>query len=185
MAKLKSAKKGAVVAKKAVAKAVVKGKAAKKGAASRKKPAPAALSVEEKQRLLKPITGFGDLIERLSTTWKEHGGRVKVPGMTPAKLGSLLRKAERASKREEAVRTTLEAKLQPLADARLKAEHEAWKSALDLYAMVKTAARTDPAIAMPFEFFAEALAKRRAGAGAGAAANGAGAGTGAGAEKTE
>lgn len=29
--------------------------------------------------------------------------------------------------------------------------------------MVKTAARTDPAIASPFEFFAEALSRRRAG----------------------
>ena len=82
---------------------------------------------------------------------------------TPSKLASMLRAAERANKKEEALRAAYEAKLQPLADARLRTEHDVWKNALDLHAMVKTAARTNPAIAKPFDFFAAALAKRRSG----------------------
>lgn len=46
----------------------------------------------------------------------------------------------------------------------MRAEHDAWKSALDLHAMVKTAARTDPALAAPFEFFGEVFAKRKSAA---------------------
>ena len=114
--------------------------------------------------MLKPLTEFGDLVERLVEVWGTHGKRVRVPGLSPAKLASKLRAAERANKKEDALRTAFEAKLQPLADARLRAEHDVWKNALDLHAMVKTAARTDPAIAKPFEFFADALTKRRTGA---------------------
>lgn len=130
---------------------------------STKKNVPAAMSTEEKQRLLKPLTEFRDLVERLTTVWTDHGKQVRVPGLTPAKLAAMLRSAERANKKEDALRAAFEAKLQPLADARLLAEHQVWKNALDLYAMVKTAARTDPSIAKPFEFFADALAKRRTG----------------------
>lgn len=156
MAQAKVVKKSAVKAKPAANVAAKKAKA-------KPKVVPAALSVEEKQRLLKPLTGFGDLVERLVDVWGEHGKNVRVPGLSPAKLAAKLRAAERANKKEDALRTAFEAKLQPLADARLLAEHEVWKDALDLHAMVKTAARTDPAIAKPFEFFADALTKRRSG----------------------
>jgi hypothetical protein len=137
-------------------------KAAKKSA--RAKIAAPALSVSEKQRLLKPLNGYGDLIGRLVSVWKEHGRVIKVPGLTPAALAARLKRAQRASEREDALRARLTARLQPLADARMRAEHEAWKSALDLHAMVKTAARTDPALGTPFEFFGEAFARRRSSA---------------------
>jgi len=163
MAKAKTAKKGAPAPKKPKKNAGKPKPSAKSSASRKKKAAPIALSVEEKRRFLKPLTGFGELIARLVDTWKAHGSKVKVPGLSPARLGSLLRKAERASQREEATRTALEAKLSPLADARLRAEHEAWKSALNLHAMVKSAARTDPGIALPFAFFADALVRKRAG----------------------
>lgn len=138
-------------------------KGAKKSAAPKKKVTRAALSAEQKQRLLKPLTAFPELVERLASTWQEHGRVIRVPGLTAARLSSLLRRAGAASKKEEATRARLEAKLRPLADARLVAEHEVWKAALDVYAMAKAAARTDPGILTPFDFFAEALQKRRSG----------------------
>lgn len=156
MAKAKIEKKSATKAKPVAKKASGKSKSAAK-------PVPVAMTVEEKQRLLKPLTEFGDLVDRLVAVWGEHGKQVRVPGLTPGKLASKLRAAQRANKKEDALRAALEAKLQPLADARLRAEHDVWKNALDLYAMVKTASRTDPAIGKPFEFFAEALAKKRTG----------------------
>jgi len=139
-------------------------KASKRGA--RAKSAAPALSVSEKQRLLKPLNGYSELIGRLVAVWKEHGRLIKVPGLSPALLAARLKRAQRASEREDALRARLQARLQPLADARILAEHEAWKSALDLHAMVKTAARTDPALASPFEFFGDAFARRRSGAAA-------------------
>lgn len=177
----KSAKPPAANPKAAAAKPAKKPQpAAKKPQPAAKKKAPtrakgkavrASLSVEAKQRLLKPITGFADLLERLVATWKEHGRVVKVPGLTAAKLASLLRRAEAANKKEEAVRARLEARLRPLSDARLLAEHDAWKAALDLYAMTKAAARTDPGILVPFEFFAEALQRKRSAPDAGDASS--------------
>jgi hypothetical protein len=160
-----AAKKPKASAKKPKALAKKTNAAPKRRAAARSRAsgARAALSAEQKQRLLKPLTSFADLVERLAGTWKEHGRAIRVPGLTAAKLASLLRRAEAASKKEEAVRARLEARLRPLADARLVAEHEAWKAALDVYAMAKAAARTDPGILVPFEFFADALQRRRSG----------------------
>lgn len=160
-AKKAGAPKATAVKKVAAPKAAAK-KVAGRGRAKGKAVRPA-LSADEKQRMLKPLTNFDELVERLAVTWKEHGRMVRVPGLTAAKLASLLRKAGAAAKKEDAVRARLEARLRPLADARLVAEHDAWKAALDVYAMVKAAARTDPGILAPFEFFAEALQRRRSG----------------------
>lgn len=128
---------------------------------AREKSAPPALSAVEKARMLKPLTGFRDLIGRLAGTWKTYGRAIKVPGISPASLEAKLGRAVRAAEREDALRTKFETKLQPLADDRIRAEHDAWKSALDVYAMIKTASRTDAAIGAPFEFFGEAFAKRK------------------------
>lgn len=127
------------------------------------KPAPRALTAVEKSRLVKPLSEWPSLVERLVKTWKSHGKLVRVPGITAAKLASLMRAAQRANEREDALRAKLEAQLAPLADARLRAEHEVWKAALDLHAMVKSAARTDPSIAAPFEFFAAAMSPKKRG----------------------
>jgi hypothetical protein len=122
-----------------------------------------ALTAAEKSRLLKPLTNYGELIEELVQAWQGQAREIRVPGLSPAKLRARLLAAQRASEREVALRRKLEAKLQPAADARLLAEHAAWKGALDVYAIVKAAARTNPAIAAPFESFAKALARRRHG----------------------
>lgn len=171
----KPAKKSAPkkpAAKKKVAAVKDTKKAAARRAAPKAKVEQPALSADQKKRLLKPLSNFDDLIERLASTWKEHGRAIRVPGLTAGKLASLLRTAKAANKKEDALRARLEARLRPLADARLRAEHEAWKAALDVYAMIKAAARTDPAILGPFEFFADALQRRRAGAEAPADADG-------------
>jgi hypothetical protein len=134
----------------------------RRGSAAKKAPV-AALTTVEKARLLKPLSNFEELVTNLVKNWRAHGREIRVPGLTPAALAAKLRRARRASDMEEALRTRLETRLQPLADKRLRTEHDVWKSALDLHAMIKAAARTNPAIATPFQEFAEALTRKRAG----------------------
>ena len=157
MAKHKSAKKSKAASK------------TKRTAKKTKKKTAPALTIAEKQRLLKPLRDYPELLKRLIDTWRSHARVVRMPGMTSAALAARLRKAIAASAREDAVRTKLEQRLQPLADARMRAESDAWKGALDLYAMLKTAARNDPGLMGPFAFFAEAVTHRAGGAAGGAA----------------
>ncbi len=138
-----------------------KSTAAKPAKRTKAKAPPRALTAAEKNRLVKPLTEWPNLVERLVKTWRSHGKLVRVPGITAAKLASLMRAAQRANEREDALRAKLEAQLAPLADARLRAEHEVWKAALDVYAMVKSASRTDPSIAAPFDFFSAAMSPKK------------------------
>lgn len=115
------------------------------------------LTAEEKSRLLKPVRNWDERVSLLVEIWKAQGVKVKVPGLTPASLGAKLRAAQRANEREARLRAKVELALQRLGDARLRAEHEVWKSALDLYAMVRAAARTDPSLALPFRALRRSL----------------------------
>jgi hypothetical protein len=144
-------------------------KPAKKGAASKKtsasraaKRAPKPLSAAERQRLLKPADGFTELAERFATAWTSNRG-LKVPGLSPAKILTMLGRAKKASAREDALRRKLEEKLRPLQDARLQAEHDAWKMVLDAYAVAKAQARLAPEIGRAFSFMGDALTRRARG----------------------
>lgn len=173
MAKANPAKKvktGGRKTAKAGGKKAAPTKANKKANKKAKKKAEQALSAAEKRRLLKPLRDYPELLKRLIDTWRSHARQVRMPGMTSAALAARLRKAIAASAREDALRTKLEQRLQPLADARLRAESDAWKGALDLYAMLKSAARNDPGLMGPFAFFAEAVTHRSSAAPAAAAA---------------
>lgn len=143
------------------------GKPVKKSAASGKKSSaraaasgPRPLSQEERQRLVKPIDGYAELAERFAAAWAENNG-LKVPGITPGKIASAVKRAKKAAAREESVRRKLEEKLRPLQDGRLQAEHDAWKLVLDAYAVAKAQSRVSPEIGRAFSFLGEALTRKR------------------------
>lgn len=129
------------------------------GRASAKKTPAKLLSVEEKQRLLKPQDGFAELAERFVAEWKGHP-TLKVAGLSPAKLERAIEAAKKALAKENALRSKLEEKLRPLSDSRLLAEHDAYKMVLDAYAVAKALARVDPAMGHAFSFVGDALGPR-------------------------
>lgn len=93
--------------------------------------------------------------------WGSHCTALKVSNVTPARLRTLAKRAQRALAREEDFRARMEQKLKPLADARRLAEHEAWKTVLDAYAVAKAQARLAPDLVPAFAFMSEALARPR------------------------
>ncbi len=130
-----------------------------------KKPAPKReaapeLSAKERQRLLKPRTDYGDIIEKVARAW-EADPSLKVPGLTRARLLTQWRAAKRAGEREDALRAKMEARLRPLADARRLADDTAYRSLLDVHASVKLFARTRPSMSEAYAFLAEHLTNTR------------------------
>jgi hypothetical protein len=155
----KSAKKPTAKAKKAVKPAKKPSPKAKKPAA--KRAAAPELSAKERQKLLKPRTDYGDVIEKVARAW-EADPSLKVPGLTRAKLLTQWRAAKRAGEREDALRAKMEAKLRPLADARRLADDAAYRSLLDVHATVKLFTRTRPSVGEAYAFLAEHLSSVRA-----------------------
>jgi len=127
--------------------------------AASKKIAAKPLTIEEKQRLIKPIEGFSELTERFAAAWNDRKA-LKVAGLSPAKLLRALESAKKAAARDNALRSKLEEKLRPLTDNRLRAEHEVWKMVLDAYAVAKALTRFDPDMSHAFAFLGDALTRR-------------------------
>lgn len=153
-----SKKKTAKPTQKASAKASPAAKASPPRKSAKKTPRKL-LSSEEKQRLLKPIDGFTEIAERFAATWVERP-TLKVSGMSAAKLARAVELARKSLARENAVRAKLEEKLRPLSDARLLAEHEAWKMVLDAYAVAKALARVNPEVGHAFAFVGQAMTSK-------------------------
>lgn len=166
MAKAKKATKSTKKPTKPTKKEVKKAK--KPIAKAKKRAAAPELNAKERQKLLKPRTDYGDVIERVVQTWEEDRS-LKVPGLTRGKLLSQWRKAERAAKKEDALRAKLESKLRPLADARRLADDTAYRSLLDVHAAVKLFTRTRPSLGEAYGFLAEHLTNARPEADAAAA----------------
>lgn len=149
------------MAKKKTTKKTAKKTATKKTTkkVARKKAAPTILDPDTRLRLLKPRESFDELIEQVLRVWSEQKG-FRVPNVTPARLRSALRKAEKTWAKEHAVRVKLEQKLRPLSDARMIAEDAAWRAVLDVHAAAKLYGRSRPEITEAFAFLANALASR-------------------------
>jgi len=106
---------------------------------------------------LKPREGYDDLVTDIARVWQSEPA-LKVPALTPGKLRSLLKKAERTALREADAREAAERKLAKLYDERLLAEHALWRGVLDVRAAVKFFSRSQPAIADRFTFLADVFA---------------------------
>ena len=159
MAKAKKLAKPAAKAAKPAAKAAKPTKKPTKKAAVKRDVAPE-LSAKERQKLLKPRTDYGDVIEKVARAW-EADPSLRVPGLTRAKLLTQWRAARRAGEREDALRAKMEAKLRPLADARRLADDTAYRSLLDVHATVTLFARTRPSMSEAYAFLAEHLTNTR------------------------
>lgn len=153
--------------KKAPATPAKKAQATKKGVVRKsvKRSPPVRLTTEERQALLKPISNYDDLVERFVRTWSAEGSALKAPGHTPAKLASLLTRAKRTAEKEERLRAALEPKLEAAMDARLTAQDELWRTLMDIWAMAKAQARTQPELGTAFAFMADVFS-RKSGSGA-------------------
>lgn len=155
---VKTKQKAPKQTQKASAKSSKASKSASSRSAAKKNPSKL-LSADEKLRLIKPIDGFTEVAERFAATWKDRP-TLKVAGMSPPKLLRAIESAKKAAARENALRAKLEEKLRPLTDARLLAEHAAWKMVLDAYAVAKALARINPEVGHAFTFVGEAMTNK-------------------------
>lgn len=120
---------------------------------------PAGLTVEDKQRLLKPGSDYDTVLAVTLPAWKANARYLRMPDLTAARLGSDARKAARAWDKERLLRAKMEAKLQPLMDARMRAEDIVMRGMLDLNAEVKSSARRRPELAAAFEALSDFCAR--------------------------
>lgn len=125
-------------------------KAAKRKSARAKKPAAARLSAAEKAQLLKPGEDLDEIIAETLQAWELVAKKVRVPGLSPAKLRSLLKKALRDVERENALYAKQAAKLAPLTDARMKSSDAAYRAGLKVKRIADAIGDTDPAVAEAF-----------------------------------
>ena len=136
-----------------------KKKASAPARSARRKPAaPPRLTPDQRRKLFKVPPEYAELISNVIETWTSSGKELRVTNRTPAKLKSLLRIARAAADREEKLRRQYEAKLGALLDARLLAQHEAWRALLDLYAAIR-AARSNEGLQEAFAFLGEHFAR--------------------------
>lgn len=120
---------------------------------------PAGLTTDDKQRLLKPGPDYDAVLAVTLPAWKSHSRYVRVADLSAARLGSTARKAGRAWEKERAFRAKMDAKLQPLMDARMRLEDEVMRGMLDLNAEVKSTARRRPEVADAFAALADFCAR--------------------------
>jgi len=121
-----------------------------KKTARAKKPAAARLSAAEKAQLLKPGEDLDEIIAETLHAWELVARKVRVPGLSPAKLRSLLKKALRDVERENALYAKQAAKLAPLTDARMKSSDAAYRAGLKVKRIADAIGDTDPAVADAF-----------------------------------
>ncbi len=138
---------------------------------------PAGLTREGKLGLLKPASDYDTVAADAIAAWKSNGRYIKVPDMTAASLGRDVRVATRAWDKERVLRAKMDAKLQPLADARMRAESQAMRGLLDLYAEVKSSARRRPELLDAFASLADFAGRGGGGGGGGGGDTGGGAPT--------
>ena len=119
------------------------------------------LTNEQRAGLVRPPADYDDAIDTMVGAWDAHRADVRVPGLSVAKLRSLGRAAQRAWTRENELRQKLEARLARLTDARMIAEDEAWRAALDVYDLAKSVGRRRPEIAEAFEFMSRYTKRAR------------------------
>ncbi len=113
------------------------------------------LSNEERQRKVRPGDDLNELVGEVLTAWDRVSKKVRVPDVSPAKLKSLLVKAQRAAAREAQVTARLEERLAPLADARLTANDAVYRAALAVKRIADAVAETHPEVSEAFAVVSE------------------------------
>lgn len=120
----------------------------------------AGLTDEQRKALIRPPTEYETLTERLADTWSTTARALKVTNRSPAELRRLLKRAQKAAEKEQALLRQFEAKLRPLADARLQAGHDVWRAVLDVYGAIRSLSADD--LRGQFDFLAETFSRKSA-----------------------
>ncbi|AKF11546.1 hypothetical protein [Sandaracinus amylolyticus] len=160
MATKKTSKKSATKKTRAKKSAGNKKTAKKSSSRARVVSAPR-LTDEQRASLLRPPADYDDALGTSASAWEANRAHLRVPGLSPAKLRALAGRAQRAWERENELRQKYEAKLGALVDARMLAEDEAWRAALDVYDLSKSVGRRLPEVAQAFEFMTGYTSKGR------------------------
>ena len=127
-----------------------KARGGKTKAPARRKAAPARLTTEEKASKLKPGEDLNELIADVLTAWALVPRKVRVADVSRARLASLGKKAEKASKREADLAAKQAAKLAPLTDARILANDAAYRAALTVKRIADAVGEADASVAEAF-----------------------------------
>lgn len=128
----------------------------------RTKPAGRLLSVKEIQSLLKPPENFEELADKAIEAWNRVRAIVRIPGLSPNALSSLIKRARQRQHVENALRERLELALKRAQHARLLADDAAWKGVLRVWRFVKPVASENEQVKSAFLFLADALSRPRA-----------------------
>lgn len=120
---------------------------AKPKKAKKSKKASASLDTSARQRLWKPRENFEEIAERAIKVWQADPSLVKIKGLTPGKLLSMLKRSKRSEDREK----DLTALKKEASDGRLLDAHHAWKGLLDFKAAVNANARLDASLKTSFQ----------------------------------
>ena len=132
-------------------KASKKQKSAAKPAPKRAKATAARLTSDDRARKLYRGDDQNELVGEVLTAWELVATKVRVPGVTGARLRSLMKKANKATDKEAAIAAKQASKLAPLADARIVANDEVYRAALAVKRVADAIAATDPSVAEAFE----------------------------------
>ncbi|MBI4617977.1 MAG: hypothetical protein HY720_30495 [Planctomycetes bacterium] len=111
--------------------------------------------------MLRPATNYEEAAGKAVKEWSARRSLVRVPNLSPKRLEALVKKAKRAQDTERKA----EQRLQVARDARMRAQHDAWKALLDLKAFVETAARRAPELIKAFDFLIRLMKRESAGSG--------------------
>jgi hypothetical protein len=128
-----------------------KQKPAAKPAPRRAKATPARLTSDDRARKLYRGDDQNELVGDLLTAWELVQSKVRVPGLTRARVRSLMKKANKATDKEAALAAKQAAKLAPLTDARIVANDEVYRAALAVKRVADAIAATDPSVGEAFE----------------------------------
>jgi hypothetical protein len=160
----KSKKKQASAKKQAAKKKTAKKKSAPQRKVARK-PEKARLTADQKLRMHKPGPDLDEIGGAAADGLEATKAKVKVPGVSVAKLRGKLARAEKARARLAKEEAKAEAKLAPLRDAATLEAHEAWDLILGINKVKEAIAERHQDVRDAFASFDTLFANRYAGGG--------------------
>lgn len=119
------------------------------------RPGPRVLTTAERLALVGGREGWRDVVDDVGRAMQAR--KLRVEGVSPAKLVSLAARAAKAKQREEELVEKQARALAPVADARRLADDAAWRAMLDVLATVRFKARKDPSLLDDFTALIELM----------------------------
>jgi len=139
--------------------ATKKGRAKSPARRSPRRPQPKPLSTEAKNRLRKPLLNAEELLQRAASALQINRRKVAT-FVRPNQLTRAKALFDRAQERESKVKAANEARLRPLADARLIAGDSAQRMLDELKEAIANSSRKYPELQGAFRFLFDAYARK-------------------------